>query len=90
MTWAQWILGYVLAGFVVVILRGLQERRWQDVTDVLSAVFGWPITLLSWFPYKIGRWRRERARQARIAALVNNGELSEYEARASYHWNGKR
>jgi amino acid permease len=90
MTWAQWILGYVLAGFVVVILVRLQERRWQEVTDVLSAVFCWPITLLSWFPYKIGRWRRERARQARIAALVNEGELTEEQALTLYHWNGKR
>ena len=88
MSWSEWMLVYIAVGALIVILRAVNQGAMRDATDLLSAVFAWPVTLASYPPYRFKRWRNERARQARITADVASGETDATWARESLRWRG--
>jgi hypothetical protein len=46
------ILAYILLGMAITLLRAAYNRMLRDALDVAGAIFLWPVTLGSWFPYK--------------------------------------
>ena len=88
MNWPEWVLVYIAVGALIVILRALNQGAMRDATDLLSAVFAWPVTLASYPRYKFKNWRDERARQGRITADVASGKTDATWARESLRWRG--
>lgn len=88
MVWSEWALVYIAVGVAIVILRAVHLHDRSAATDILAAVFAWPVTLASYPPYRIGEWRDERKRQAHITAQVVAGKIDPVHARESLRWRG--
>ncbi len=76
MNWSEWVLIFIAVGFVVTYLRSLRYRQNRDYLDAIAATFLWPISLLSYFPYKYKKIRDERRRQAHITQNVREGKYT--------------